>query len=157
MKEKNMFLSQICKIINAGPPVANAPAVMDGVYVNMKNFAHLTAIIQTGVGAPATVTVEEDADGSGAGTAIGFNYRLCDVGYNATGGDILGNVTAIGVGGIALGGTDNSFLVVEVDAANPDKPYMRVRLSSVTAYESMIYILSGARYQDPNTVTALTV
>jgi hypothetical protein len=152
-----MYLSEICKIINAGPP--SATFAITGVYVNMENYSHLTCILQMGVGAAATITVEKDADGSGAGTAIAFSYRLCDTAYNATGGDTLADdVLIVGAGGFAMGATDNSFAVIELDTdkLGADYPYVRVVATTGGAgLGNFIYILSGARYKEP--ATALTV
>lgn len=158
-----MYLSEICRIINAGPPAT--AATITGVYVNMENFSHLTAILQMGAGAAPTVTVEKDADGSGAGTAIGFNYRMCDTAYNAAGGDTLAAPVAVGAGGVAMGATDNSFMVIELDAAElldftltgaVSYPYVRVVMTTGGAgLDALIYILSGQRYKDAP--TALTV
>lgn len=159
-----MYLSEVCRIINAGPP--SATFAITGVYVNMENFSHLTCILQMGVGAAATITVEKDADGSGAGTAIAFKYRMCNTAYNAAGGDTLADeVQIVGAGGVAMGATDNSFMVIELDAAElldftttgaVSYPYVRVVATTGGAgLGNFIYILSGQRYKDAP--SALTV
>ena len=154
-----MYLSQICKIINAGPPVDVNPASLDCVYVNMENYSHITMIFQMGVGAAPTITIEKSATGSGAGTAIAFSYRLCNTAYNATNGDLLAAaVLIVGAGGVALGATDNSYMVVELDADVIGTTYPYVRAVATTGGAGLfacIYVLSGARYKEPG--TALTV
>ena len=157
-----MYLSEVCKIINAGPPVDTNTAGLDGAYVSMKDYKHLTAIIQSGVsaGAVSTITVEKDADGSGVGTAIGFNARLCSTAYNAAGGDTLAAATAVAATGQAMSTTDNTFVVIELDAdeLGGAHQWVRVRLSDPGAAQlaSIIYILSGPRYAE-TTASTLTV
>jgi hypothetical protein len=154
-----MYLSEISKIVNGFPPHSTDAGIgTDGAYVNVKNYAHVTFIIQQGVGAVGTVTVEKDADGSGAGTAIAFSYRMCNVAYNATTGDTLGDATAAGVGGIATGTTDNSFMVIELDTdvLGAGYPYVRMCVTAVAGVIGGIYILSGARYKETSD-TVLTV
>lgn len=154
-----MLLSETHKIINGMPPHSTDGGLAGvAAYVNMENYSHFTAIIQQGVGAASTITVEKDANGAGAGTAIVFNYRLCNTAYQAAAGDLLGDLTAAGVGGIATGATDNSFLVIELDAVElgTEFPYVRIAATAVAGVIGAIYILSGARYQEP-TPTALSV
>lgn len=154
-----MLFTEIHKIINAMPPHSTNGGI-GGVaaYVNMENYSHLTVVVQMGVGAVSTITVEKDADGTGAGTAIVFNYRMCNTAYQTAAGDLLGALTAAGVGGIATGTTDNSFMVIELDACElgTEFPYVRIAATAVAGVVGAIYILSGARYQEP-TPTALSV
>lgn len=148
-----MYLSEICNIVNAMPPHSTDDGVIGGTcaYVNMENYTNLTAVVQMGAGAVSTVTVEKSATGVGAGTAIVFNYRICNVAYLSAGGNTLGALTAAGVGGIATGTTDNSYLVIELDAKElgTEFPFVRLDLTHVAGIHSAIYILSGARYQEP--------
>jgi len=159
-----MYLSEICKIVNALPPIGLDGGPMGAAYVNMGKYNHITMIIQGGVsaGAVSTITVEKDADGSGAGTAIAFSYRACLTAYDAAGGDTLAApVLIVGAGGVAMSGTDNIFYVIEIDAADlgPTFPYIRAYFSDAAAAQlgSCLYILSGARHQGLVNPTALTV
>lgn len=149
-----MFLSELTKIINALPPISEGGG-NDAVYVNMKNFAHLTAIIQMGVGAEPTITVEKSATGVGAGTAITFNWRKCNTAFDASGGDLLGALAAAtgGVAGEAMSATDNTFAVIELDAEElgPTYPFVRVCVGVAAGLIAIVYILSGARYKEPPT------
>lgn len=150
-----MYLSKICKIINAMPP-HSTDGGLAGVcaYADLKNFSHITIVVQTGVGAPATVTIEKDANGSGGGTAIAFSYRLCTTAYNVADSDKLAeDVLIVGAGGFAMSGTDNTYAVIELDAAvlGTGYPFVRAAVSAVAGVHSVIYILSGARYQEPGT------
>lgn len=157
-----MYLSEVCKIINAGPPVDTNTAALDGVYVSMKNYKHLTAIIQSGAsaGACSTITVEKDADGAGAGTAIGFKLRVCATGYNAAGGDTLAAAVSVEATGYGMSTTDNTFYAIELDAdeLGGAHQWVRVRLSDPGASQiaSITYILSGPRYAE-TTASELTV
>lgn len=142
------------KIINAGPPKDINGTGLDGAYVSLKNYDHLTAIVQFGVtGAACNITVEKDADGSGAGSAITFTYRKEDT----DSGETLDAATTSA--SLATSTNNNILYVIEVDAAEigPDYPYIRVRLSdpSVATLANIVYILSGARYQGQSMPTAL--
>lgn len=149
-----MYLSEVCKIINAGPPFDANGGGLDGSYVNMRNHRHLTAIIQVGVtaGAAPAVTVEKSATGSGAGTAIGFYLRECSTAMTAVLGDLLGTLTLRASTGFGLTTTDNTFAVIELDVGELGigYNYVRVRLSDpgAGALASICYVLSGARYQE---------
>jgi hypothetical protein len=149
-----MFLSELTKIINAGPPQDVNPASLNCAYVNMKNYTHLTAILQMGAGAPPVIKVEKSANGVGAGTPITFKWRKCNVAYGAAGGDTLAALAAAtgGAAGEAMGATDNSFAVIELEASEllPEFPWVRVVVTTGGAgLFSCIYVLSGARYQEP--------
>jgi hypothetical protein len=159
-----MILSEVAKIINAGPPVDVGTAGLDGVYVSMANYEHLTAIIQLGTtsGAAPTVTVEKSATGSGAGTQIAFRLRESVVAYNATGGDAyyaaMGYKLSTGYG---LTTTDNVFAVIELDGIELGGcQYVRVRLSDpgvVNDFGSICYILTEARFPEANQPQAIKV
>ncbi|MCJ7564811.1 MAG: hypothetical protein MUP52_09515 [Candidatus Aminicenantes bacterium] len=148
-----MYLSKLTKIINAGPPFDCNSGGLDGAYVHMKNFRHLTAIIQVGAtaGAAPAVTVEKSETGVGAGTAIAFYLCECSTAGTAALGDLLGDLSLRSSGGFGLTTTDNTFAVVELDVGELGAayPYVRVRLSDpgAAALGSICYILSGARYQ----------
>jgi hypothetical protein len=159
-----MILSDICKFVNAGPPVDAGTAGLDGVYVSMANYDHLTAVVQLGTtsGAAPTITVEKSATGSGAGTAIAFRLRESVVAYNATGGD--GYYAALGYKlstGYGMTTTDNVYAVIELDGIElGGSQYVRVRLNdpgSVNDYASILYILSEARYPESSQSTAIKV
>lgn len=154
-----MYLSDILKIINAGPPIDGNGAGLDGVYVNMENYKSFMAIVQLGVTAGTPIiTVEKDADGSGAGTAITFYYRSCTTAYNASGGDTLAARATSAA--LTANATNNIFYVIEVDASEiVDYPYLRVRISDVSSsnLHSIIYILGGVRYEQLNIPEAIVV
>ena len=149
-----MYLSEVTKIINAAPPFDANTGGLDGSYVDMKNYKHLTAIIQIGAsaGAAPAVTVEKSATGSGTGTAIAFKLRECSTAMTAASGDLLGTLAVRAVGGFGLTTTDNTFAVVELDVGELGVGfnYVRVRLSDPGAacLASMSYVLSGARFQE---------
>ena len=154
-----MFLSELCKIVNAYPPLTGAGA-KESVYVDMSEYTHLTAIIQNGIGGTSTITVQKSATGVNlaAGTAIVFNYRLCNVAHNAAGGDILGTLIAAPTNaGVAVASTDCAFVVIELNAIELGigYPYVKVCTDATQDAIAMTFILSGARYQEPG--TALTV
>lgn len=155
-----MYLSEICKIVNGFPPHSTDGGIgTDGAYVNMENYSHITFIVQMGVGAVGTVTIEKDANGAGAGTAIAFNYRMCNTGYQTAAGDLLADPVAAGVGGIATGTTDNSYMVIELDSdvIGYAYPFVRLCCTAVAGVIGAIYILSGPRYASKAPATALSV
>lgn len=152
-------MSQLCqthKIVNGGPPVDINGTGLNGVYVNMALYGHLTAIIQLGVtGAASTVTVQEDADGSGTGTAIGFSYRKEDTDAE----DTLDALTAVENTGFATSTNNNVFYVIELDAAalSSGYPWVRVCMSNPgqATLANICYILGGARYPAETPPSAL--
>lgn len=155
---KGLWLSEVGKIVNAGPPVDINGTGLDGVYVGMAKYGHLTAIVKLGVtGAATTITVEKDADGAGAGTAMAFRYRKEDT----DSGDTLDALTAAEASGVVCSTNNNVFYVIELDAAELGEgyPYVRVRLSdpSQATLADITYILSGAAYQQATPPTALVV
>ncbi len=148
-----MNLNEVVKIVNAGPPVDLNTAGLDGAYVDMANYDHLTALVPLGANAgAATITVEEDADGSGAGTARAFNYR-----QSTSDGETLGDLTAATSSGVTTGATANTMTVIELKASEltDGKRFVRVRVSDPGAATigGIIYLLSGGRYVG-NTIPA---
>ena len=149
-----MILSEVAKIINAGPPIDADTTGLDGVYVSMANYKHLTAIIQVGVtaGAGPTITVEKSATGSGAGTAIAFYCRDCVTAHNVAGGDTYYGSAGFKLStGYGLTTDPNTFAIVELDGAELGGcQYVRVRLSAPAAATllSLCYILTEARYAE---------
>jgi len=125
---------------------------------NMKNYAHCTIIVGLGVtGAASTITVEEcDNVTPSNSTAIAFSYYA----ETTAGGDTLGARTAATTSGITGSTNDGVFYVIEIDASQltDGYPYLRVALSdpSAATLATAVVILSGARYAEEQSATALT-
>ena len=152
-----MLLSQQVKLVNALPPIElNAAGGGDCDYVSLENYGHLTIVIQQGVvGAASTATVETHTTNSGAGTAVGFSYRA----ETTAAGDTLDDLTAVESTGIAMGTTNNTMYIIEIDAATlaEGSPWVRAQLSDPAgdSFGSVLYILSKPRYAGNTMPTAI--
>jgi hypothetical protein len=154
---KGCYLPQIGHIVNITPPVdINGGIVYSDVF-SMKDAAHVDIIIQMGVNAASTtMTVEECSNFTpSASTAIAFNYQLESTAL----GDTLAAKVLAPTTGLALGTTDNVFLVVSIDAAQLTDGYpdLRVVFSNPAASNilSAVAILTGLRYQKELTATEI--
>ena len=125
---------------------------------SMENHSHCTIIIGLGVtGAASTVIVEECDDTTPSlSPAIVFAYYA----ETTAGGDTLGARTAATVAGFATSTNDGVFYVIEIDAAqlSDGYPYLRLSFSdpSAATFVSVVVILSGSRYAEPESATAIT-
>lgn len=136
------------------PQSISAAATSDVFY--MRKWAHATIIVNGGAGSGVTVTVGECSSFNGSDrTAIGFRYA-----QEATvDGDTLDAALAsAGTTGVAMG-TSNVFLVIELDADELTENYEWVVLNisdpGTSRIVSAIAILSGGRYQEDITATAI--
>ena len=122
----------------------------------MENWAHATIICEGGAGSGLTVTLYEATSFNNSGaTLIGFRYA-----QEATvGGDTLdAALAAATTAGVSMG-TSNVFLVIELDAEELSDGYPYVTLNTsdpgTSRQFSAIAILSGGRYQEDITATAI--
>lgn len=129
-----------------------------GDYVSLKNYDHLTIVLDFGViGAATTFTVNKATavDGTGA-TAIGFHYWK-----NAATGtsDTLVEQTKASASGVATSTANNQMFVIEIDAAELGAyDCVNVNLTDPGAetLASGLYILSGGRFKQATPPTAIT-
>ena len=151
---KGIEIAQECHIVNAYPPQDPAGAAASD-WIHMENAGHITFLIMQGAGSVGTVTINNATGAGGTGTAtMPFDYYL----ETAANGDTLGNKTAATTAGVALNDNDDTMMIIEIDASQlPDgSDWINLAISSVTAtLVSVTAILSGYRYQQENTITAI--
>jgi hypothetical protein len=155
---KGINIAEGCHVINALPPVSTN-AGKTSAYWSMKNYSHASIILTYGAAVAVNqVLVYESATAIGGGEhAITFKY------YSETtaAGDVLDYVGVATAAGFATAsaGTASTMHVIEVDASelSEDHPFMCVKLTVAAADQlgSIVVILSGARYGQEASVTAL--
>lgn len=155
---KGLYLSQVAHIVNAEPPVDINGAGFTTDYFNLKYYQHVSIIITLGVtGAASTITVEESDDSSGSNTtAIAFDYYQ----EETAAGDTLSTKQSATTAGFSTSTEDNITYVIEIDASqlSDGYPYVVVKGSdpSAATLVSVVAVLSGARYAEETTPTAIT-
>ncbi len=155
---KGFNIAEAGHVVNALPPVSLA-AGLTSDYWNMEGYSHVDIIISLGAAVQvSTITVYQSEDAAGTGEdAIPFKY------YSETtaAGDVLDRQTDAAAAGFASAsaGTANTMHVISVDAAElaEGHPFMCVKLSGAGGAQlgCVIAVLSGARYQEEASVTAL--
>jgi len=146
-------------IVNALLPVADA---FNGtVYtdiINMKDYGHISFLIQTGAGATGTSTITTEAcdDVSGTHTsAIPFIYQEC------TSGDTFGGKASATSVGFATTAGANKMYKVEVDSdALGASGYSYIRLKAVEVVNDpvtagIVAVLTEAKYERDVQVSAI--
>lgn len=137
-------------VVNALPPAADAFAgtVVTDV-INLKNWEHVSFLIQCGAGAigTSTITVEACDDTTPTNTeAIPFTYQEC------ISADTFGEVKQAEASGFTTAAATNKLYKIEVDAqALAKSGYSYVRLKAVEVVDDpvaggIIAILTGGRY-----------
>jgi len=137
-------------VVNALPPAADAFAgtVVTDV-INLKNWQHVSFLVQCGAGAvgTSTITVEACDDTTPTNTeAIPFTYQECVL------NDTLGEVKQAEASGFTTAAAANKMYKIEVDAqALAKSGYSYVRLKSVEVVDDpvvggVIAVLTGGRY-----------
>jgi hypothetical protein len=155
---KGLYLSQVAHIVNAEPPVDINGAGFTTDYFNLKYYQHVSIIITLGVtGAASTITVEESDDSSGSSTtAIAFSYYQ----EETAAGDTLSTKQSATTAGFSTSTNDNITYVIEIDASqlSDGYPYVVVKGSdpSAATLVSVVAVLSGARYAEDESPTAIT-
>jgi hypothetical protein len=163
MGARGIYTAQEEHLVNLIPPVDVNGGKTSGV-INLKNYAHLTIILQFGAtsAVPSKVSLLASDNGSPESTAaLGFDVFKCETAYGSANGDVLGaRVAATAANGFAPSGTDNIFYVIEVDAATlpAGKNYVELVLAnpSGACLASAVAVLSGARYDHDQSETVLT-
>ena len=156
---KGITIAEECHVINALPPVsANAGKTSD--YWSMENYSHASIIVTLGaaVAVEQVLVYQSETDAGVGEDAITFKY------YSETtaSGDVLDRVAGLATAAgfaTASAGTANTMHVIEVDASElaEDHPFMCVKLTVAAADQltAVIVILSGSRYAEESSVTAL--
>ena len=153
---KGFVIPEQGHIVNILPPIDVTGGVDSDVF-SMRHAGHVDIIISMGVQAAAsTITVEECDDFTPSNyTAIAFDYYYEDT----SSGDTLSDRTAATSSGISSTTDNNIFKVISIDASQltDGYPCLRVRFSDPggSAIISAIAVLSGQRYQEENTPTAI--
>ncbi len=147
-----MLLVQNAGIEVGGVPIDITGAGMTGDYVSLKDYSHLTIIIQQGAWQAGTsaVTLTQAAEVAGSTTkALAFTKRWTKVAVTGT----TYTETAVTANTFNLPNTANTINVLEIDAAelDVDAGYDCLRVNCATPGASadllcITYILTGARY-----------
>jgi len=124
--------------------------------ISMENWSHVTFICMKGAGSSATIQLEECTSFAGAGAAT----RIFSYAREATAaGDTLSALTIATTAGIALTTASGVLLVIEVDAdeLTDGYPYLRLKCADpgTSSLQAWVAILSGGRYQEDITATAI--
>jgi hypothetical protein len=139
--------------IEAGAvPVNTTGAAVTGAYVSMKDFSHLTIIIQQGAwagGTPAVTLKQATAIAGTSAKALSFVNRWTKVALSGT----TFVKTAVTGDTFNLPNVANTVNVIEIDAemldASNDFDCVGVDIASPGANADLVsvtYLLSGARY-----------
>ena len=161
MGAKGIYIAEECHVVNALGPVDVGGGAKTTDYFNLKNYAHATIIITTGVvGNDVLIKVYESKDNAGATKQfMDFNYHF----ETTAAGDTLSTRTAVvAATGFQTGTNNTTTFVIEIDASELTDlyPYIAVLTdAAAAALISMVTILSGSRYAgDPSkeSPTAIT-
>jgi hypothetical protein len=155
---KGITIAEEAHVINALPPISLAASPASD-YWSMANYSHASIIITLGAAVQVEqILVYQSEDNAGTGEdAIAFKY------YSETtaAGDVLdrqADATAAGFA-TASAGTANTMHVIEVDASElaEGHPFMRVQVTGAGGAQlgAVIVILSGSRYAEESSATAL--
>lgn len=154
---KGLVLSEVGHIVNALPPIdITGGATADRFH--MKHHSHATIIVQIGVSAAAfTKIILRECNAASGGTATDIAYSLRS--EETAAGDTLGAVEAVAATGKTPSANNSIFYVIEVDAQQLTSGYewLEVALTNTTnsVIASVVAILTGARYQEALTKTAI--
>lgn len=146
---KGFVIADAGHVVNALPPV-DMTGGKSTDRMSMKLHHHVTFILQIGVSAAAVTSIvvnAADAASSGNSEAIPFSYYSEETAL----GDTLGARTVAASTGITSPtANDNTFYVIEIDAAElpEDKPWVYITIANGanSVIGSCIAILSGSRY-----------
>ncbi len=145
-------------VVSIWPPSDIDSAARTSDYFSMANYSHASIVLTLGVtGAASTITLEESDDNAGNDTtAIAFTVYKEETAL----GDTLGDKVAVAAAGFATSTNDGIIYVIEVDAdqLTDGYPYLVLKMSdpAVATFVSAVAVLSGARYAEETTATAIT-
>lgn len=155
---KGFVIPEQAHVVSILAPVDINGSAQTSDYFNLKNAGHVDIILTLGVtGAASTVTIEESDDSSGSNTtAIAFDYYA----ETTAAGDTLGSRTAATTAGFATSTNNGIIYVISIDASQltDGYPYLVLKMSdpSAATLASAVAVLSGFRYQEESTQTAIT-
>jgi hypothetical protein len=155
---KGIVIAQEAHVVVALAPVSASGGKTAQAF-SMKNYQHASIILAIGAQAAqmTSVVVNACTDASGdSPTAIPFNLFKCE----SAGEDTLGAKTPETASGFQPSATAGIFYVIELDAsALPQgSPYVQVVIANGANadYAAIIAILSGARFEEDQSPTAIT-
>lgn len=157
MSKKGIVLAEQGHFVNVLPPVDITGGVA-GDRFSMKNYGHASIVVQVGVSAAAfTKIIVKECNAASSGTANAIAYRLAA--EETAGGDTLGDFEAVAAAGRTPSANDNIMYVIEIDADELTEGYEWIEVSftngSNSVIASCVAILTGARYQEAQTRTAI--
>jgi hypothetical protein len=144
-------------LLNIYPQGTVVTTALTASCFSMENWGHATILIAGGVGTGTTaITVGECTGSGGTGrTAVTFRYAKEDTG----GGDVLDAALALASTVSLSAGSTGVLIVIELDAQDltDGYPWIQINAASATARDlSIMTVLSGGRYQEDITATALS-
>lgn len=154
---KGFNVAELGHVVNIIPPVDINGGVVNSDVFSLGLYARCSIIVTLGVtGAASTITVEECDDFvPTTTTAIAF-ARYSE---ETAAGDTLGARTATAAAGFATSANDSIMYVIDIVASEltDGRPNLRIVCSDPAAATllSAIAVLSGARYQQDGTPTAI--
>ena len=156
---KGINLAEQCHIVNATAPIDINGAGATSDLFSMENYAHASIICALGVtGAATTITVTENTSSTAGGATVIDSFTV----YSETtaAGDTLSTTTTTGsTDGFAASTNDGVFYVLELDASALSDGYEWVGVQASDPSNATLYactvVLSGARYQELTTPTAI--
>jgi len=172
-----MYIAEEAKLVNAITPVDLQTGANDGDWVSMKNFEHISIVIQKGIGTAGDdpiVTLEQATAVAGtSGKALDFDKVWTNLRLDLTASDAFTRVASASIP--RSGGALNTFLdltsaelmgfiIIELDASELDVSNgfdcLRVTVSDVGGNAGLggaFYLLSNPRYNSGLTnTTAIT-
>ena len=145
--------SEAGHIVNVIPPIdGNAGAPVTAEAFSMKNWDHVSIIIQLGVtaAAPTSIVVKSAATSGGTGTAMPFRYYT-QIAASGPSNDVMSSQnSALAAGITSVTALDNVLYVIEIDSAElPDgSPWVQLVITnpSSSILISAVAILSAGRH-----------
>lgn len=146
------YLAENAKVVEAIKPQTGASA-RSGDWISLKNWHHLTIIIQIAMGNAATtaITVDKATDVSGTGNSDGITIaNAYKIAVGAAASDTPAKLSSGASITSSATGSGSEIFVIELDAAELGDGYdcVQVELGSSNAANlvSALYVLSGPRY-----------
>lgn len=154
---KGIVLAEQGHIVNVIPPIDITGGV-NGDRFNLRNYKHATIIVQIGVSAAAfTKIIVRECNAASSGTATDIAFKLRS--EETDSGDTLGAVEAVAAAGKTPSANNNIFYVIEIDAEELTEGFDWIEVALTNGVNSVIAsavaILTGARYQEALTKTAI--
>ena len=153
---KGFVVAEQAHVVSIFYPINITAAATCDVF-SMENWSHASIIITAGAGSATTVTVSEadDFTPSNEATKV-FNYAV----EATAAGDVLdAALAAAATTGVSTGTATGSIMVIEIDADElaDGYPCVIVRFTDPGAGKvvSAVAVLSGGRYQEDITATAI--